>query len=84
MLLVVAAAAWLAVQLKWLHDRHQILLLKFVSSASVDGRAPLPLRLLGEEGVGVIWSSGDQKQNETLRKLFPEAEVLDDPAPPES
>jgi hypothetical protein len=66
------AAAWLGMQAKWIHDRHQSL-----RNVAATGERPAPwsLRILGEKGVASL-DLGDRPEPECRRimRLFPESE----------
>ena len=86
--------AWLAVQLKWIRDRHEALrrltqppsrayILDWSSSFvhERDEVTPWSLKLFGEEGERLIFiRHGQESELKPLRLLFPEAEVTADDA----
>jgi hypothetical protein len=89
--LVTIFGVWLGLQVKWMQDRHAALdWVKAqevvwheipVSQGAILGRdAPWQLRLLGESGaeqVSVLVENDERApRQQTLERLFPEAEVL--------
>ena len=91
-LLLAIPLGWLAVQLKWIRDRHEALrgLMQPPSRAFIldwsssfvherDDVLPWSLRLLGESSVRQIFIlHGQESELQPLRRLFPEAEVTAD------
>jgi len=89
-LLLAIPLGWLAVQLKWIRDRHEALrgltqsrafILDWSSSFVHDRDDVLPwsLRLFGENSVRQIFIlHGQESELKPLRLLFPEAEVTAD------
>jgi len=74
--------AWLSVQLKWIHDRHQALehhdaLIVFWAAGNSDPEAPWSIRIFGEKGRTAITLRDDKSEAERtrLKKLFPESIV---------
>ena len=68
--LAACAAWWVQVQLKWIHDRHDVLMQHM---HWVAGYPPWSLRLFGEPGISTI--SAPDAQQARVQELFPEAEV---------
>ena len=91
-LLLAIPLGWLAVQLKWIRDRHEALrgLMQPPSRAFIldwsssfvherDDVLPWSLRLFGENSVMQIFIlHGQESELQPLRMLFPEAEVTAD------
>ena len=79
-LVVTVLSVWLAVQVKWIRDRHAVLRLdddRIVFYFPLEERIQAPglLWLFGEEGVHQLQISGTDDFLERAAALFPEAEI---------
>jgi len=82
---------WLAVQVKWIRDRHEAakdrpeLYVDCISVGPAPATPPWSLRLLGAPGYGWVYvhvadeahlSEDDRRREQLARSLFPEAEIV--------
>ena len=86
--LVTLVCVYLGWAMNWIRQRREFLnrhdvtsYISYVSYAYSSNRAPAPLRLLGEEGIGLLFFSGSDEEMKEAERLFPEAKVSRSGAP---